>query len=80
MRDRLNRWLAPLPSSFRKVIIGVIGCSVLMAGILMLVLPGPGIVVIVLGIAILATEFAWAAAILVRARHHADRIRRRFTP
>ena len=32
----------------------------LLAGFAMLVLPGPGIIVIILGLAILATEFAWA--------------------
>ena len=48
-----------------------------MAGILMLVLPGPGIVVILVGLAILATEFAWAEAMLIRARHHAGRIKKR---
>ena len=77
MRDRLTRWLAPLPSGLRRAIIGVIGSTILVAGILMLVLPGPGIVVIVIGLAILATEFAWAEAMLIRARHHAGRIKKK---
>ena len=77
MRDRLNQWLKPLPAGLRRAIVGVIGWIILMAGILMLVLPGPGIVVTLIGLAILATEFAWAEAMLIRARHHADRIKKR---
>lgn len=55
----------------------MIGSTILVAGILMLVLPGPGIVVIVIGLAILATEFAWAEAMLIRARDHAGRIKKK---
>ncbi len=38
----------------------VIGITVLLIGIALLVLPGPAVVVIPIGLAILATEFAWA--------------------
>ena len=38
----------------------VLGFVVLGAGVAMLALPGPGLIVIILGLAILATEFAWA--------------------
>ena len=57
--------------------VGVIGSSILLAGTLMLVLPGPGIVVMVIGLAILATEFAWADALLIRARQQAGRVKTR---
>lgn len=39
---------------------GVIGTSVVLVGIAMLVLPGPALVVIPAGLAILGIEFAWA--------------------
>lgn len=39
------------------------GLAVVVAGIVMLVFPGPGWVVIFLGLAILATEFAWANSV-----------------
>ena len=48
----------------RKLIIGVIGFTVLLIGIMMIVLPGPAIVVIPIGLAILATEFVWAKVLL----------------
>jgi tellurite resistance protein TerC len=55
-----------------RLIVLVVGSTVVLVGIAMLVLPGPAIVVIPAGLAILATEFAWAARLL----HHAkERIR-----
>lgn len=41
----------------RRIVIGVVGASVLLLGIIMLVTPGPAFVVIPLGLAILAIEF-----------------------
>ena len=44
----------------RRVVVGVIGATVVSVGIVMLVLPGPAILVIPLGLGILGIEFAWA--------------------
>jgi tellurite resistance protein TerC len=44
----------------RRIVIGVVGTTVLLLGVIMLVTPGPGLVVIPLGLAILSIEFAWA--------------------
>ena len=41
----------------RKVAVAVIGASVLAFGIALILLPGPAVIVIPLGLAILATEF-----------------------
>ena len=51
-----------------KLVVAVVGGSVLLVGIAMLVLPGPAILVIPLGLAILATEFLWARRWLKSAR------------
>jgi len=48
----------------RKIVIAIVGVSVLCVGAAMIFLPGPAIVVIPVGLAILATEFAWAKALL----------------
>lgn len=48
----------------KKVIVGVMGGTVVLVGVAMIVLPGPAFVVIPLGLAILATEFAWAKKLL----------------
>jgi len=57
------RWFA---RHSKRLVVLLFGLAVLGAGISMLVLPGPGIIVIILGFAILATEFAWAERALDR--------------
>jgi uncharacterized protein (TIGR02611 family) len=52
----------------RRAVVAVIGFTVVLIGIAMVVLPGPAVVVIPLGLAILATEFLWAKRLLERAR------------
>ncbi|MEU2660708.1 TIGR02611 family protein [Streptomyces sp. NPDC007325] len=42
----------------------IVGLAVIVAGILMLVFPGPGWLVIFAGMAIWATEFVWAQIVL----------------
>ncbi len=44
----------------RQIVIAVIGGTVVLVGLVMLVTPGPALLVIPLGLAILALEFAWA--------------------
>jgi uncharacterized protein (TIGR02611 family) len=44
----------------RRVIVSVIGVTVLLIGVALLVLPGPAFIVIPVGLAILASEYAWA--------------------
>ena len=44
----------------RRVVIAVVGVTLLVFGAIMLVTPGPGIVAIAGGLAVLALEFAWA--------------------
>jgi tellurite resistance protein TerC len=57
----------------RRIIMAVVGTTVLLFGIALLVLPGPAIVVIPIGLAILATEFAWARRWLEIARESAEK-------
>jgi hypothetical protein len=52
----------------RKIVYSVLGVTTLLIGIVMIVLPGPAIVVIPLGLAILASEYAWARRIIRRGR------------
>lgn len=60
------RWL-------RRVIVAIIGFTVLLIGVAMIVLPGPAVVVIPLGLAILATEFVWARRVLKKAKGYFDK-------
>jgi len=52
----------------RRVVVGVVGATVLLIGVVMLVTPGPALVVIPVGLAILSIEFTWARSWLRRLR------------
>jgi uncharacterized protein (TIGR02611 family) len=54
--------------SGKRIAVTVAGFAVLIAGIIMMVTPGPGILAILAGLAILATEWAWAERALDRAK------------
>jgi uncharacterized protein (TIGR02611 family) len=67
----------------RRVIVSVIGVTVLVIGVALLILPGPGFIVIPVGLAILASEYAWARHWLKKVRGIASNIvpgRGRTTP
>jgi len=52
----------------RRLVVAVIGGTVLLIGLAMVVTPGPAFIVIPAGLAILATEFVWARRLLQRAK------------
>lgn len=57
----------------RRIVIGVIGGTVTLIGVALLILPGPAILILPAGLAILGAEFAWARRLLRRFR---DTLRR----
>ena len=54
--------------TIKRIAVIVLGGTVLLLGIALLVLPGPAFIVIPLGLAMLAAEFAWARRWLRKAR------------
>jgi tellurite resistance protein TerC len=44
----------------KRIIVTVVGFTVLIIGIVLIVFPGPAFIVIPIGLAILATEYVWA--------------------
>src|SRR5438128_12046799 len=78
VKSRLSRWLAPLPRPLRRMLILVVGSTVVLFGVLLLVLRGPGILVVLVGLAILATELPLAGALLAAVRRRAARVIRKF--
>lgn len=64
-------------SAAKRVVIIVVGSTILLSGVAMLVLPGPGIVVILLGLAVLGTEFAWARLWLKKIRRRSQAIQKK---
>jgi uncharacterized protein (TIGR02611 family) len=64
LREQRHRHLSR--SKFYRVPFALAGFTVVLIGIAMLVLPGPGLLVIAAGLGMLALEFAWAERILER--------------
>jgi uncharacterized protein (TIGR02611 family) len=61
----------------RKIVIGVIGTTILLIGVALIVLPGPALVVIPIGLGVLASEFVWARRVMRRGRIFVEKIERR---
>jgi len=57
----------------RRIVVGVVGVTVLLLGIVMIVTPGPAIVLIPVGLTILGIEFTWARMWLKRLRETISR-------
>jgi uncharacterized protein (TIGR02611 family) len=67
-----SRWHLDNIKVVRRVIVSVVGATVVLIGIVLLVLPGPAFVVIPVGLAILATEYGWARRWLRKVRRIAS--------
>ena len=59
----------------RRVFRIIAGFTLLLAGGVMLVTPGPGWLVIFLGLGLLAAEFVWAERLMNRIKHESGRVR-----
>lgn len=62
--DDINAIVGTVIRNGRKILITVIGITLILAGVAMMVLPGPATVVIPLGLALLSTEYIWAKRLL----------------
>ena len=68
-RARSEEVIAPRAYRYaRRLVVALVGGTIVVAGLVMLVTPGPAMVLIPAGLAILALEFAWARRLLKRSR------------
>jgi hypothetical protein len=58
----------------KRIVIFVVGISVVLIGVALIVLPGPAFIVIPAGLAILGTEFLWARRLLRKMKNQALRL------
>ncbi len=63
--------------TLKRVMIAIAGFSVILIGILMIVTPGPAIIVIPAGLSILAIEFAWARRWLAKMKEYIEKAKSR---
>lgn len=59
---------------FKRFAVTIVGAALLVLGAALMVLPGPGILIIVAGLAVLATEYVWARRLLKTARGKAEEV------
>jgi uncharacterized protein (TIGR02611 family) len=57
----------------KRLVIGVVGVTIVAVGFAFFVLPGPGLLIVIIGLAVLASEFVWAKRLLDQAKGHYDR-------
>ena len=67
---KFRNWIRKTPAGRMawRLIIGFIGGGVTVFGAVLLVAPGPGVLVLLAGLGILATEFAWAGRIMMHTK------------
>jgi uncharacterized protein (TIGR02611 family) len=72
---RLRTWIKKTKAGrlFWRVVIGIVGGTITVLGAIALVGPGPGILIVIAGLGILATEFAWASRVMVHTRTYAQK-------
>jgi tellurite resistance protein TerC len=63
----------------RKIVIAIAGVTIILFGVVLIVTPGPAIIVIPLGLAVLGLEFAWARRWLARLQIHAASVMAKIT-
>ena len=70
----MNEVLSYTLKKVRRLIVGVVGFTILLIGIALLVLPGPAFIVIPIGLGLLATEFVWARRLLRKVKRQIQRV------
>lgn len=78
-QDQAGGVTGPLAGTYRAMdwlkrsAVTIVGVCLVIGGIVLMPLPGPGILVVVAGLAVLATEYVWARRLLRRAKAEAER-------
>jgi tellurite resistance protein TerC len=71
----VNAFVGKTIRQAKRLIIAIIGFTVLLIGLAMVVLPGPAFIVIPIALGILATEFIWAKKLLDRVKNRASNVK-----
>ena len=75
MKNNFSKTWKLLPQPLRKTIVFLVGSTLIVAGLLLIILPGPfTLPLVVLGLVVLALEFAWAESLLIRVRKEGAKI------
>lgn len=66
-----------LIKKLKKIFVLILGLTILIFGLALLVLPGPGLIIIIAGLAVLAIEFIWAKKLLEKLKEKTKGIKER---
>lgn len=76
MKTRLLRMMPPATRrQARRLVVAVVGGTLILCGLVMIVTPGPGLLVIFGGLSVLAAEFVWARRLLRRFKSSSEKVR-----
>jgi uncharacterized protein (TIGR02611 family) len=75
---RFRDYVVWVGRSGKRIAVTILGFTLVAGGLAMLVLPGPGILVVIAGLAVLSTEYAWARWVLDETKRRAKGATRRF--
>jgi uncharacterized membrane protein YbaN (DUF454 family) len=75
MRNNIKKLWMLIPKTLRKIVVLVIGFTLIILGLALIILPGPFTMpLVILLIVVFAIEFAWAESLLLRARNHIKKL------
>lgn len=77
VESRAKKYSRRTIKEIRRAAILVMGFTVMLIGILLLVLPGPGVIIFLSGLSMLATEFYWAKKWLKKVEKTIDSLKNR---
>lgn len=69
------------PTTIRKPLVSILGALIIITGLILMPLPGPGMLIVVIGVSVLASEFTWAQNAyerIMRIARHLLKILQRF--
>jgi tellurite resistance protein TerC len=74
LSEVLKKWRVQDVPLAKKIIVSVVGFTVLLIGIVMIITPGPALIVIPAGLTILASEYSWAKRWLAKVKNLGEKV------
>ncbi|OLS24788.1 MAG: hypothetical protein HeimC2_20930 [Candidatus Heimdallarchaeota archaeon LC_2] len=79
IKSKTKRYSKRTVKELRRIVILIMGLTIVFIGVLLLILPGPGVVTIIFGLTLLASEFYWAKNWLKKVEQGIDSVKNRIT-
>lgn len=80
IKSKAKKYSKRTVKELRRFVILVMGLTIMLIGVLLLVLPGPGMIIFLFGLTLLASEFYWAKNWLKKVERTIDSVKNRIGP